>query len=399
MIRYFLLILFLFTSLLRADIQEDLQRHLPKILEQTTEVQGQFLKVEPFPDQGGSFINSVYLVTTTTGEELVLKLENPTWKDDKTLNEVVSIRYLDKHTSIPVPHIILFESDIESSPFATEYILMNRLKGNPLNHEIENLYQDKERYMELLSNLADVLAELKTIQFQEIGNFKDLGEFTVEGIVDFPTYTCNESIGSFSQYAYHWLNYYYKEMKRLSTEGHPNKKYFDRYIPMIHEWLSSMDMTFLDQSDDVFVYSHQDFVMKNILVEGTDVSAVLDWEWSGSALPEFEPKTGLDFLFTDADRELFSGLLEERGIDNFFASPPENRQLFYRMIGDIYTLISCYEWVEGKLEHTAKFLDQKLEQRKVRSDKNFDMEAFVEGKVKDLDECILKFKKNKEVIR
>ncbi len=381
----------LFLSGLCADILDDLHEHLPEIIKRVDEVQGDFLKVEPLPDTGGSFINSVFLVSTTAQEELVLKVENPNWKNKKTLNEVVSIRFLDQHTSIPVPHILLFEDNLERSPFSAEYILMNRIDGIPLNHEIEKIYKDRPLYTELLSNLADILAELKEIRFDSVGNFTNFEKLEVGGIVDFPTYTVEKPCASFSKYASHWLRYYQSEMERLSQCGHRNSFIFQKYLPIMEKWLAEDKLALLDTPADIFVYSHLDFVMKNILVDGAKIKAILDWEWSGSALPEFEGKTGLDFLLTEEDQHLFGTLLKERGMESFFDAPPANRQLFYKIIGDMYALISCYEWIEGKLEHTAKFLDQKLEQRMVKAAAQFDMEQYLEAKVSNLDECIRQF--------
>jgi hypothetical protein len=55
-------------------------------------------------------------------------------------------------------------------------------------------------------------------------------------------------------------------------------------------------------------------------------------------------------------------------------------------MGELYALISCYEWVEGKLEHSAKFLDQKLEQRRIRNSKNFDIRSYVNEISSSLDD-------------
>lgn len=125
--------------------------------------------------------------------------------------------------------------------------------------------------------------------------------------------------------------------------------------------------------------------MKNILVDGDMISAVLDWEWSGTAVLEFESKTGCDFLKTSEDRDFFNRLLAERGVFHFFDPPAEIRQLFYQLTGELYTLISCYEWIEGKLEHSAKFLDQKLEQRRIRASDDFDIRSYVEETSSSLD--------------
>jgi hypothetical protein len=96
--------------------------------------------------------------------------------------------------------------------------------------------------------------------------------------------------------------------------------------------------------------------MKNILVLDDEVTAILDWEWSGSALMEIEPMTGFDFLLNEEDRLYFAKKLETLGVNDFFATPNSQRQLFFRLIGNVYTLVAFREWREGKLEHTAKIL-------------------------------------------
>ena len=63
-------------------------------------------------------------------------------------------------------------------------------------------------------------------------------------------------------------------------------------------------------------------------------------------------------------------------------------------MGELYTLISCYEWIEGKLEHSAKFLDQKLEQRRVRTLKTFDMESYIFEITTLLDKHFLEINKD-----
>ena len=87
-------------------------------------------------------------------------------------------------------------------------------------------------------------------------------------------------------------------------------------------------------------------------------------------------------------------MLEEKGIFNFFDPPSPARQIFYEAMGELYTLISCYEWIEGKLEHSAKFLDQKLEQRRVRTLKTFDMESYIFEITTLLDKHFLEINKD-----
>lgn len=240
-------------------------------------------------------------------------------------------------------------------------------------------YTPTKRPLHILEQLADILAELKQHKFAEIASIDR------KSPIDFSGLGYTTPCGSFSEYAKRWLAYYVAEMRRLHASGHPNAPYFANHIAPLEALLNSAFIEELGICEEEFFLSHQDFVMKNILVNGEKVSGILDWEWSGSAPREFEAKTGLDFLKTDQDKLLFNTLLEERGVFRFFDPPTTERQLFYQLIGRVYALISCYEWVSGKLEHSAKFLDQKLEQRMVRADTNFDMQAYVEKVSADIE--------------
>ena len=90
----------------RLDLVEDLSFY------------GKVEKIESMPDQGGSFINDVCLVTMASGEGFVLKLENANWKSRKTVNEVSSLGYIGKYTEIPVPQVIAYKDQGDC-----EYIL------------------------------------------------------------------------------------------------------------------------------------------------------------------------------------------------------------------------------------------------------------------------------------
>jgi len=91
---------------LYGDFCEEISKDLSLIIQRTNGIQGQFERVIPFPDQGGSFINQVYLIYTDLGETFVLKVENPNWKNKKTMNEIIVLDYLNRFTSIPVPKVL-----------------------------------------------------------------------------------------------------------------------------------------------------------------------------------------------------------------------------------------------------------------------------------------------------
>lgn len=368
---------------------------LGAILNDNPELQGEYLEVKPLTDGGMSFINSVYLITTTEGEELIIKIGNPVWKGCKTLNEVSALRFLKENTTIPVPAVLAYDNDAENSLIKAEYIIMPRMKGKPLSAEIDRLYKDKQSYHHVLNQLAEIMAELKSHEFSNIGNFATIHTndsiLCIGGIVDFANYEVSAPCSSYSEYAQHALSYYIFEMEELIEKGSPEAKLYVHYVPILKNLLESPNFQYLDDDADKFLFSHQDFVMKNILVDGDKITAILDWEWSGSALSELEPMTGFDFLLNDEDRLFFSKKLESLHVTAFFRKPKPERELFYQLLGNVYTLVAFREWREGKLEHTAKFLSQKLEQRKIRNNPNFDWEQFITDVQLDLNQCILKF--------
>lgn len=371
-----------------SSLLEKMSREVPGILQNMPEVRGQFLYVTSLDGAGPSFINSVYLIKTTE-EELVIKIANPLWKEVKTTNEAAALAFLKANTKVPVPEVLAFETDEKKSPLGCENIIMPKIKGKPLSSEISRLYQDRERYLRVLDKLAAIVAEIRSYSFSELGNFTKDGE--IHGIVDFAGYEVDEPCKCYSEYAKHALRYYIAEMQKQIVKNSPEADLYRHYTSLLNSLLSTGNFNSLDDKGDRFVFSHQDFVMKNILVDGDEVTAVLDWEWSGSALSEIESMTGFDFLLNDADRDYFITKLEQFGCKNFFQPPPPSRQLFYRLLGNVYSLVAFREWREGKLEHTAKFLVQKLEQRKIRNSKEFDVAQFVSEVALDLDECLTQF--------
>lgn len=369
-----------------------LHDQLPEILDDNLDEKNLYESVSVLVDGGPSFINSVYLITLKDGRELVIKIGNPVWKGSKTLNEVAALSFLKKNSMIPVPEILAFDSDSDHSAIRNEYIIMPRVEGRPLSSEIGRIYSNKPVYFQILDQLASIIAQLKSFRFASLGNFafSDENELEVMGIVDFANYQMNDSCKKYSEYASHALKFYIIEMRKLLNKQNQDAWIYEKYIPLLQDVVHNADFTILDDHDS-FVFCHQDFVMKNILVNESKITAVLDWEWSGAALPENESMTGFDFLLNADDKLYFSKALEKEGVNNFFAPPRYERQLFYRLIGNVYTLVAFREWKEGKLEHTAKFLSQKLEQRKIRNDPNFDMDEFIRSVMIDLDNCIEEF--------
>lgn len=74
---------------------------------------------------------------------------------------MLTLKYINRYTTIPVPKVLAYENTMHDSLINYEYILMMCMKGKPLNHEFERIYADKKTYHRVLEQLAGTLAELK----------------------------------------------------------------------------------------------------------------------------------------------------------------------------------------------------------------------------------------------
>lgn len=376
------------------SILELVAKNLKHHLDDNPNIKGKILSVEPLKDSGGSFINDVYLLKTTEMEELIIKIANPNWERFKTLNEVNAITFLKNNTTIPVPTIVAYEDDKKRSCIGREYIVMHRMNGKALNLVYNDIKNDQNRKKNILSQLAKILSELRSYKFDRMGSFYRQFDYKNKikpsGVVDYPGCEGINSLQQFSDYSNFSLGYYLSEMKKKIQEGSLDEALYRKYSASLQHLIDKKSFDILNTVGESFVFSHQDFVMKNILIdlEANKVTAILDWEWSGSASKEVESMSGLDFLQTDEDKAFFEKELEKNGVYDFFNKLSIQRQTYYRLIGHVYTLIAYREWKVGKLEHTAKFLSQKLEQRKIRNDPDFDLDSFIKSVMQDLDYCI-----------
>ena len=179
-------------------------------------------------------------MTTDQNEKFVLKVENTNWKNEKTVNEVQTLAFIDRFTSIPAPIVVAYENAIHDSLIGYEYILMTLMHGVPLNFEFEKIYSDSCLYHNLLQQLADVLAEIKQFNSSFIGSLNSIDSLQLKCSMDFANLGYDTPCEDFAEYAHRWLSYYLKEMKTLVSTGHQNANYFEKYIPNIEKLLLSL---------------------------------------------------------------------------------------------------------------------------------------------------------------
>lgn len=244
----------------------------------------------------GGFWNPVFFLTTAQGTELVLKVTNPLWPVRKTLNEVTVISHVSKTTKIPVPAVVAYSLSREELGY--EYILMERIPGRSLASIFDTLAkQDQIKY---LDQLVEIVQQLFSVQFQEIGGFSVGMKVTVDPWHGKGPYK------TVSDY----LNVEMQQHLDSLTANSSHLGLVERFRAFKDKFVQNCT------SDCNIVLSHNDLQLKNIIVEGGQITGLIDWEWAMAAPSDLYFST-LANTFDDLNEESRNYLyesLESRGI-------------------------------------------------------------------------------------
>jgi aminoglycoside phosphotransferase (APT) family kinase protein len=85
-------------------------------------------------------------------------------------SEVVIMRYLTAHTSIPVPRVIHYCIDADSGGVGSPYMILAKVDGVPLSSVWDDMGDAKREIV--LREIVDILLELASHRFDKIGTIK-----------------------------------------------------------------------------------------------------------------------------------------------------------------------------------------------------------------------------------
>ncbi|KAI8594261.1 hypothetical protein EDD21DRAFT_100259, partial [Dissophora ornata] len=108
----------------------------------------------------GSF-NKAFILTMDDGFECVARLALPCFPRYKTESEVATMQFVAERTSIRVPEVYAWDAN-PRNPIGAEYILMERIPGEPLNTIWKGLSLEKKKG--IILQLIDVLLQLLDIE-------------------------------------------------------------------------------------------------------------------------------------------------------------------------------------------------------------------------------------------
>ncbi|PKC03864.1 kinase-like protein [Rhizophagus irregularis] len=175
--------------------------------------------------EGG--FHKVFILKMEDDSEYIGKIAFPECPYWKTESEVAVMKYIKERTSIKVPEVYHYDSSKENL-VGQEYIIMEKLPGIALSKAWDNydINQKKEVLLQVI------------------------------------------------------------EIQSIDKEIVYSKKYFneeeqEKWIPIYEEFLSFLPKYFKN-NNDIFVLTHGDFYHTNIIVDGTKITGIVDWECSGS---------------------------------------------------------------------------------------------------------------------
>ncbi|KAK4044732.1 kinase-like domain-containing protein [Parachaetomium inaequale] len=177
-------------------------------------------------------------------------------KTGKTIRatEAHTMRFVREHTTMPVPEVYSVYEDEESGAVR---IVMEYIQGTNLGHAWETLTEEEKE--SVVQQLRGYFDELRQIKGSFIGS--------VDGSA------CDDQFFSDDLWAYGP----YKNEAEFN-KGLVKAWTKDRDDP--HTRLLVKTLLHVGQGHEI-VMTHGDFAARNILVQGSKVVAILDWEFSG----------------------------------------------------------------------------------------------------------------------
>lgn len=224
-------------------------------------------------------INCVEKKLNNTEKQFILKLTDPHpfFKRKKTTNEISILNYLQLNTKIPVPIVLSYSKNKQTSLLGCEYILLSRVKGKCLCEEFKSANEIPEK---IIHQMLDIFKQLKEIKFKDnkIGCFDESMSVATSVCNHAPVEASSET---FLEYLDQNLAWVVKEMfkirkfKQIATDLEVFRVLL-RQICNENEFLNNLNF------DDEMSLVHSDLNGLNILINPItfEITAITDWQSS-----------------------------------------------------------------------------------------------------------------------
>lgn len=258
--------------------------------------------------------NKLYLVETTKQNQkkkCVMRVSLPVDPHHKTIGEVTTLRWLRRHTTIPVPGVIGFDSSSDNK-IGFEWIMMDFMPGVSAWYMWRKMSMAAKRT--LVERLADYQVQLckssrpshGSSGFSGIGTLKDASENEITGTGNLavapgrnvspiffwgPHYDYDVPRGPFRS-SHDWLHSYIQliieEQSTIAKES-DNEEYREdatEHLQTANKLLDLLPKLFPSASEsppEPTILWHSDLSLSNILVDDQGaITAIVDWECSAT---------------------------------------------------------------------------------------------------------------------
>ncbi|KAF9986704.1 hypothetical protein BGZ75_001507 [Mortierella antarctica] len=294
--------------------------------------------------------NRVYLAQCTDASEYVIRLGGRFWDHKKITNEVLALHLARKALGhvVEVPMIVGTSTEEakahtkESSRIVPyDYIIMTRLPGVPLDTIWDRLsLTDKKR---IVDQVADIFARLRTIELSAVGNFVmgPTGEPEVGPLME----GGGGPFLSWSEFVAGNIQQEIKNMLAQETNFLETKVHLPRLEALVHKIQSGdLEAQFGPQSlapglarERPISFLHGDFESRNMLVVGTQIVGLHDFEFAGGFPSEQEWCAGFEWLFARSEDPYDAG--EQQKLKDMTKDQHELLEYFLRIMRDRYGLV------------------------------------------------------------
>ncbi|KAG0197664.1 hypothetical protein BGX28_008814 [Mortierella sp. GBA30] len=309
------------------------------------------------------FNNRVYLAHCVDASEYVIRLGGRFWDHKKITNEVLALQLariaLDEIVDVPTIVGTSIEEAkahvLESSRIIPyDYIIMSRLPGVPLDTVWESLSQTEKKVV--VDQVAEIFSRFRSIALSAIGNFVigegSTGEPEVGPLMEGgggPFLTWREFAASVIE----------KEIRNMHRQEKiyiETKTYQSRLEALVHKVRSGeletqfesarTDPRYHTELEKPISFLHGDFESRNILVVGTRIVGLHDFEFAGVFPSEQEWCAGFEWLFARAEDPYDDG--EQQKLKDMTEDQKELQQYFLWILKDKYGLVQygkeCQEY-------------------------------------------------------
>ncbi|KAF9277163.1 hypothetical protein BGZ68_009500 [Mortierella alpina] len=295
--------------------------------------------------------NRVYLAQCTDASEYVIRLGGRFWDHKKITNEVLALQLARKALGnvVAVPMVVGASTD-EAKVHADEstrivpydYIIMTRLPGVPLDTVWDQLsLTDKTQ---IVDQVAEIFARLRTIELSAVGNFVigPTGEPEVGPLME----GGGGPFLSWKDFVAGNIQQEIKNMLGQETNFAETTVHLPRLEALVHKIQSGQLEAQFGPSQSLapefacerpISFLHGDFESRNMLVVGTQIVGLHDFEFAGGFPSEQEWCAGFEWLFARSEDPYDAG--EQQKLKDMTKDQHELLDYFLRIMKDKYGLI------------------------------------------------------------